>query len=105
VLTFASSWIADGIVPAHCIDVIDRHLLEHAANRRSGSADGLLPYLDKLIRFEWNQTTGRAQRRQERREVPRHGSSLDEYITRSRAPRILDDWLGIAIEADWEGDY
>jgi hypothetical protein len=38
-------------------------------------------------------------------EVPRHGRSLDEYTTRSRASRILDDWLGVTFEADWEGDY
>jgi hypothetical protein len=50
---FASSWIADGITPEHCLAVVDRFLREHAPGRRSGSLDGLLPYLDKVIRFEW----------------------------------------------------
>jgi hypothetical protein len=51
---FARSWFNDGIAPKHCLDVVDRHLREHATRCRSGSGDRLLPYLDKLIRFEWN---------------------------------------------------
>jgi hypothetical protein len=50
----ASAWIADDITPEHCLAVIGRFLREHARGRRSGSLDGLLPYLDKLLRFEWN---------------------------------------------------
>jgi hypothetical protein len=53
---FASSWIAAGISPEHCLDVVDRHLREHAASCRSGSGDRLMPYLDKVIRFEWNRS-------------------------------------------------
>jgi hypothetical protein len=61
--SLASAWIASGIDPAHCLTVVDRFLREHAPSRRSGSLDGLLPYLDKLIRFEWNraQHTRRAE--------------------------------------------
>jgi hypothetical protein len=83
--------------------VVDRHLREHAASCRSGSAERLLPYLDKLLRFEWDRAQHRQRRRQalERPEKPRPGNSLDEYTTRSRATRFTE---GI-IEADWMGDY
>jgi hypothetical protein len=93
----AAGWLADGIAPAHCLDVIERHLREHAASRRSGAGDALLPYLDKLIR--WNGAP------QPRRQEPRSRNSIDDYTTRSRAPRIIDYRLGITTEADWEGDY
>jgi hypothetical protein len=58
----AAGWLSDGITPEHCLAVVDGFLREHAPSRRSGSLDGLLPYLDKLIRFEWNraQQTRRA---------------------------------------------
>jgi hypothetical protein len=74
---FASAWIADDITPEHCLAVIDRFLREHAPSRRSGSLDGLLPYLDKLLRFEWN----RAQLPQRRRPEPRPRNSIDDYTT------------------------
>src|ERR1700731_2510665 len=84
---FASSWIADGIAPQHCIDVVDRHLREYAPGRRSGSLDGLLSYLDKLLRFEWNRAHPTRRAELKRREEPRPRNSLDEYKARSRAPR------------------
>ena len=93
----ASAWLADGIAPEHCLAVVDRFLREHAPGRRSGSLDGLLPYLDKLIRFEWNRAHPTRPAEFKRREEPRPEDSLDGYTTRSRAPRIT--------EADWLGDY
>jgi hypothetical protein len=98
---FAAAWLADGIAPPHCLAVVDRHLQAHAASCRSGCGDRLLPYLDKLVRFEWN----RAQHPQRRRPEPRPRNSIDDYTTRSRAPRMIDDRAGITAEADWEGDY
>ena len=66
--------------------------------RRSGSGDGLLPHLDKVIRFEWNRAHPNRRAELKRpREEPRPRNSLDEYTTRSRVPRIT--------EADWLGDY
>jgi hypothetical protein len=96
---FASAWIASGIDPAHCLAVVDSHLKQHAASRSSGSADGLLPHLDKVIRFEWAQQTTSGRRVQKRR--PQPGNALDEwneYTARSKAGRINGD-------PDWQGNY
>ena len=98
---FAAAWIASGIDPEHCLAVVDRHLKEHASSRSSGSADGLLPHLDKVVRFEWAQKTasGAPARRLQKRPGP--GKSLDdwdEYTARSKAGRISGD-------PDWFGDY
>jgi hypothetical protein len=102
---FVRSWFNDGITPELCLAVVDRHLQEHATSCRSGSGDRLMPHLDKVIRFEWNRAHPTRRAELERSEKPRPGNSLDEYTTRSRAPRILDDRVGSTAEADWEGDY
>jgi hypothetical protein len=45
------------------------------------SLDGLLPYLDKLIRFEWNRAHPTRRAELKRREEPRPEDSLDGYTT------------------------
>jgi hypothetical protein len=91
----AAAWIASGIDPFHCIAVVDRHLKQHAASRSSGSADGLLPYLDKLIRHQWENRHGAPTRQPQTR--PKPGNALDRWDD-YRAKQRSD-------EPDCEGNY
>jgi hypothetical protein len=104
---FACSWINDGIAPEHSLAVVDRHLKEHAASCQSGSGEHLLPYLNKLLRFEWSRTldTGRADSSDVKRLQTRPGNSLDEFTPRSGAKRLTEaDWLGSAYAARVRGE-
>jgi hypothetical protein len=98
---FASAWVAAGISPLHCTAVTERHLREHAASRASGSADGLLPHLDRLIRYEWNNRYANGAPPRQPQARPKPGNTLDnwdDYAGRSKR-RISGK------EESWEGDY
>jgi hypothetical protein len=52
--SFAEAWRLDGISLAHCLEQIRSHLAENSSQYRSGSGDGGLRWLDKLIRQSWD---------------------------------------------------
>jgi hypothetical protein len=72
--SFAADLIASDIDPQFCLAVVDRHLKEHASSSQSGAGDRLLPYLNDLIRHEWNKHRGA------RRRVPRHDELARDLI-------------------------
>jgi hypothetical protein len=94
---FAAGLVADGVSREFCLAAVERHLGEHAASRSSGSADGLLPYLDGLIRHQWNNRRGAARRR------VRHDEFVRDWMERDLgvqpAPRrtagALDEYTAI----------
>ena len=45
----AEAWLLDGIDLGFCVDQITFHLDQHAAFYRSGSGDGTLPLLTRII--------------------------------------------------------
>jgi hypothetical protein len=51
---FAEAWTRDGIRLTHCLEQIRSHLAENSSQYRSGSGDGGLHWLDKLIRQSWD---------------------------------------------------
>jgi hypothetical protein len=56
--SFAEAWRSDGINPTHCLEQIRSHLAENSSQYRSGSGDGGLQWLDKLIRQSWDRRHG-----------------------------------------------
>jgi hypothetical protein len=103
---FAAALFASDIDPRHCLAVIERHLRDHAASCGSGSGDRLLPYLNDLIRHEWNNPPGTARRVHRYDELTRdlieQELGVQEQPVEQRADH-LDDYTARSKRRPWEG--
>jgi hypothetical protein len=74
----AQGWIAKGIPPSHCIDVIKRYLDRHAGSCYSGSGDRNFSWLNQLIQTSWYERSWSTQARPAPKQS-RHPDCGDNY--------------------------